>query len=30
MPNTEDMRWFKQQFHEKINAALEGTPAWIS
>jgi hypothetical protein len=26
MPNTEDMRWFKQQFHEKINAALEGTP----
>jgi hypothetical protein len=26
MPNTDDMRWFKQQFHEKINAALEGTP----
>ncbi len=26
MPNTSDMRWFKQQFHEKINAALEGTP----
>ncbi len=26
MPNSEDMRWFKQQFHEKINAALEGTP----
>ena len=26
MPNVSDMRWFKQQFHEKINAALEGTP----
>jgi hypothetical protein len=26
MPTKDDMRWFKQQFHEKINAALEGTP----
>jgi hypothetical protein len=26
MPTEDDMRWFKQQFHEKINAALEGTP----
>jgi len=26
MPNANDMRWFKQQFHDKISAALEGTP----
>jgi hypothetical protein len=26
MPNANDMRWFKQQFHKKINAGLEGTP----
>lgn len=26
MPNVNDMRWFKQQFHQKINAALQGTP----
>jgi hypothetical protein len=26
MPTKDDMRWFKQQFHEKINAAVEGTP----
>jgi hypothetical protein len=26
MPNTDDMRWFKQQFHDKISAALTGTP----
>jgi len=23
MPNTEDMRWFKQNFHSKINAAVQ-------
>jgi hypothetical protein len=26
MPDKDDMRWFKQQFHEKINAAVVGTP----
>ena len=26
MPNTADMRWFKQQFHTKIEAALTGSP----
>lgn len=26
MPNVSDMRWFKQQFHQKINAAVQGTP----
>jgi hypothetical protein len=26
MPNVNDMRWFKQQFHQKIDAALQGTP----
>src|SRR5882724_13286446 len=26
MPTKDDMRWFKQQFHEKINAALVGSP----
>ena len=26
MPNVNDMRWFKQQFHQKINAAVQGTP----
>lgn len=26
MPDTCDIRWFKQNFHEKINAALQGTP----
>src|SRR5688572_2351835 len=26
MPTTEDMRWFKQNFHAKIQPALEGTP----
>jgi len=26
MPNADDMRWFKQQFHGKINAALQDTP----
>jgi len=26
MPTKDDMRWFKQQFHEQINAAIEGTP----
>lgn len=26
MPDKDDMRWFKQQFHEKINAAVAGTP----
>ena len=25
MPNTEDMRWFKQNFHTKIEAALQGS-----
>jgi hypothetical protein len=26
MPDKDDMRWFKQQFHEKINAAVADTP----
>ena len=26
MPTTEDMRWFKQNFHVRIRPALEGTP----
>src|SRR4030095_953581 len=26
MPTVNDMRWFKQQFHQEINPALEGTP----
>jgi hypothetical protein len=26
MPDKDDMRWFKQQFHEKINAAVVDTP----
>ena len=26
MPTKDDMRWFKQNFHEKIDAALQGTP----
>lgn len=26
MPTTEDMRWFKENFHAKIQPALEGTP----
>ena len=26
MPTTEDMRWFKQNFHTKIQPALQGTP----
>lgn len=26
MPTTEDMRWFKQNFHAKILPALQGTP----
>src|SRR5215207_2859834 len=26
MPTIEDMRWFKQNFHEKIQPALQGTP----
>ncbi|MDX6304632.1 MAG: hypothetical protein QOI77_1601 [Blastocatellia bacterium] len=26
MPDKDDMRWFKQQFHEKINAAVVNTP----
>jgi hypothetical protein len=26
MPNANDMRWFKQQFQQKINNALQGTP----
>ena len=26
MPTKDDMRWFKQQFHDQINAAIEGTP----
>ena len=26
MPNKEDMRWFKEQFGEKMKAELEGTP----
>ena len=26
MPSTEDMRWFKQNFHAKIQPALQGTP----
>jgi hypothetical protein len=26
MPDTEDMRWFKHNFHAKIEAALQGSP----
>ncbi len=26
MPNTDDMRWFKTNFQDEINAALQGTP----
>jgi len=26
MPNTSDMRWFKTNFQDKINAAIAGTP----
>jgi len=26
MPTKDDMRWFKQQFHDQINAAIQGTP----
>ena len=26
MPDKDDMRWFKQQFHEQINAAVVDTP----
>ncbi len=26
MPTTDDMRWFKEHFHEKIETALQGTP----
>lgn len=26
MPTANDMRWFKEQFHDKINTALAGTP----
>lgn len=26
MPNAEDIRWFKQQFHDKIDVATAGTP----
>lgn len=26
MPDKCDMRWFKQNFHEKIDAAIQGTP----
>jgi hypothetical protein len=26
MPNTDDIRWFKKQFHRQINAAVAGTP----
>jgi hypothetical protein len=26
MPTVNDMRWFKQQFQQKINPAVEGTP----
>jgi len=26
MPTKDDMRWFKQTFHDKIEPALEGTP----
>jgi hypothetical protein len=26
MPNASDMLWFKQQFHQKIDTALQGTP----
>jgi hypothetical protein len=26
MPNAEDIRWFKQQFGTKIDAAVAGTP----
>ena len=26
MPNKDDMRWFKQNFHEKIDAAVKNTP----
>jgi hypothetical protein len=26
MPDADDIRWFKEQFHDEIEAALEGTP----
>jgi hypothetical protein len=26
MPNREDFGWFKQQFHSKIEAAIQNTP----
>ena len=26
MPNTNDMLWFKQNFHDKVEAAIQGTP----
>ncbi|UFN47565.1 hypothetical protein LPC08_16280 [Roseomonas sp. OT10] len=26
MPNAEDIRWFKEQFHQEIEAAVAGTP----
>ena len=26
MPNADDMRWFKTNFQDKINAAIQGTP----
>jgi hypothetical protein len=26
MPNAEDIRWFKEQFHADIDAAVQGTP----
>ena len=26
MPNADDIRWFKEQFHTEIEAAIEGTP----
>jgi hypothetical protein len=29
MPNTNDMRWFKTNFQDKINAAIAGTPFTI-
>ena len=26
MPNASDMRWFKTNFQNKVNAAIQGTP----
>lgn len=26
MPNAEDIKWFKQNFHDKMEAAVQGTP----